>query len=91
VQSGDRDRLDDNEADPEPFDIHRKRDLKNVLAFGYGPHRRQAEAFSRIELEIAFTTLFERLPNRRLAEDVYKLGYPPAEQDAGVLSLPVLF
>ncbi|KAF3030285.1 hypothetical protein E8E11_000537 [Didymella keratinophila] len=91
VQSGDRDRLDANESDPESFDIYRKRDPKSVLAFGYGPHRCQAETLSRVELDIAFTTLFKRLPNLRLAKDVDELEYPPAEQNAGVLSLPVLF
>jgi len=90
VQSGDRDRLGD-ETDPESFDLHQKRDPRSVLAFGYGPHRCQAETLSRVGLEIAFTTLFRRLPDLRLARDVDELEYPPAEQNSGVLTLPVLF
>lgn len=91
VQSGDRDRLDDKEPDAETFDIHRNRDSKSVLGFGYGPHRCQAETLSRVELEIAFRTLFKRLPNLRLAKGLDELEYSPAEQNAGVLSLPVHF
>ena len=91
VQSGDRDRLNENEPDPESFDFHRKRDPKSVLGFGYGPHRCLAETLSRVELEIVFVTLFTRLPDLRLAKDPDELEYSPAEQNAGVSALPVIF
>ncbi|KAF2150809.1 cytochrome P450 [Myriangium duriaei CBS 260.36] len=91
VQSADRDRLDPKEPDPETFNIHRNRDPDKVLGFGYGPHRCQGEALVRQELEIVFGTLFQKLPNLKLAVDVKDVKYSPATQNASVVELPVRF
>ncbi|KAF2999124.1 hypothetical protein E8E14_004067 [Neopestalotiopsis sp. 37M] len=89
VQSADRDRIDVDESDPESFDIHRQRDPAKVLGFGYGPHRCQGEILSRVELEMVFTSLFQRLPNLRLGKSTDELDYSSPEQNVGVLELPV--
>lgn len=91
MQAGDRDKIDRDEPDPETFNIRRNRDPSKILGFGYGPHRCQGEALSKIELEIAFATLFGRLPSLKLAKSPEKLKYSPAVQNAGVLELPVTF
>lgn len=55
--------------DPDKFDIHRHgMKPEDTLGFGYGPHRCQAECFSRAQLEIVFVMLFRRLPGLRLAK-----------------------
>lgn len=57
VQAADRDEGFFTDPDPETFDIHRKHDIKDVLGFGWGIHRCQAEWLSKAELEIVFGEL----------------------------------
>jgi len=52
VQSADRD--EEKWPEPNKFDIHRNASPKDVLGFGYGPHRCQGEWYSRQQLEIVF-------------------------------------
>lgn len=52
VQSADRD--EEHFAHPDRFDIHRQIEPKDVLGFGWGPHRCQGEWLSRVELEEVF-------------------------------------
>ncbi|MFB9903470.1 cytochrome P450 [Allokutzneria oryzae] len=51
--------------DPHRFDIHR--DNASPIHFGHGPHYCIGAALSRLELEVTFSLLFERLPGLRLA------------------------
>ncbi|KAI9699556.1 MAG: hypothetical protein M1820_007187 [Bogoriella megaspora] len=88
VQSGDRD--EDISPNPDKFDIHRKVDPESVLGFGYGPHRCLADTFSRQELEIAITSLFQRIPKLKLAVPESDLKWSPPEQNIGIQELPVL-
>lgn len=88
VQSADRDEA--QYKDPDTFNIHRENsDPKDVLGFGYGPHRCQGEWFSRQEIEIAIGTLFKRLPGIKLAENPDKLEYSEPTMNIGVKELPV--
>ncbi|KAF2099552.1 cytochrome P450 [Rhizodiscina lignyota] len=87
VQSGDRDEA--VYPNPEKFDIHRKHDPTKLLAFGFGPHRCVAEGISRLQLEMAFTSLFQRFPNLRLAKDPSELTYTPPAQNISVAEVPV--
>lgn len=59
VQAADRDEdfPQTSSSDPETFDIHRGHDIKDVLGFGWGIHRCQAEWLSKAELEIVFGML----------------------------------
>jgi cytochrome P450 len=52
-------------TDPGDFNIHR--DAKRHFAFGYGPHQCLGQHLARLELDIAYTTLFTRVPTIRLA------------------------
>ncbi|KAM3080877.1 hypothetical protein ACMFMF_002794 [Clarireedia jacksonii] len=56
VQAADRDEEfpQPSSSDPETFDIHRGHDIKDVLGFGWGIHRCQAEWLSKAELECVF-------------------------------------
>lgn len=88
VQSADRD--EEKFPHPNKFDIHRNNpDPKDVLGFGYGPHRCQGEWFSRQEIEIAISSLFKKLPDLKLAEDPKNLEYTKPTMNVGVTSLPV--
>ncbi|KAL4898893.1 hypothetical protein BDW74DRAFT_164275 [Aspergillus multicolor] len=76
---------------PDNFDIHRKIDQNRNLAFGYGTHNCQGQWFSRFELQAVFATLFQKLPNLKLAVKPGELDYTPPTQNVGVTKLPVLF
>jgi len=90
VQSADRD--EDYFAVPDKLDIHRRLlDPNDTLAFGWGVHRCQAEWLARAELEIVFGTLFQHLPNLRLAVPVEELISTPANQNIGVTEIPVMW
>ncbi|KAI5804773.1 cytochrome P450 [Peziza echinospora] len=75
---------------PDDFDIHRAR-THDSLAFGWGEHRCIAEYLSKVELEIAFTALFERLPGLGLGCEEGELRLARADRDVGVEELPVLW
>ncbi|KAG4034201.1 hypothetical protein MFRU_003g01740 [Monilinia fructicola] len=91
VQAADRDEGFFTDPDPETFDIHRKHDIKDVLGFGWGIHRCQAEWLSKAELEIVFATLYKRLPNLKIAIPLDQLKYTPPTQNIGILELPVIW
>ncbi|MGA4859466.1 cytochrome P450 [Streptomyces koyangensis] len=52
-------------ADPDRFDPHRTG--RSHLSFGYGIHQCLGQNLARLELELAFRTLFTRIPTLRLA------------------------
>lgn len=89
VQSADRDEAFYDH--PDNFDIHRSQATNEMVGFGYGPHRCQAEWLSRVELEIVFATLFKRLPKLKLAAKPEDLPYTPPTQNVGITELPVLW
>lgn len=74
-------------ADPDAFDIHRR--ARNHVAFGFGPHQCLGQNLTRVELEIVYRTLFERLPMLRLAADVDDLPFKHDGMVYGLHSLPV--
>ncbi|MCW2903785.1 MAG: cytochrome [Streptosporangiaceae bacterium] len=79
----------DREAfdDPDTFDIHRS--ARHHLAFGYGVHQCLGQNLARVELEVALTALFGRIPTLRLAVPVEELPLRPASTIHGVNELPV--
>ncbi|MEU6741688.1 cytochrome P450 [Streptosporangium sandarakinum] len=70
--------------DPRAFDrpdeLDVRRGARNHLAFGYGVHQCLGQNLARAELEIAYRTLFERIPGLRVvgedAELPFKYGGP---------------
>jgi cytochrome P450 len=73
--------------DPERFDIRRK--ANHHVTFADGTHQCLGQPLARLELNIVFTTLFQRMPGLRLdvAED--QLSFKHDQRAYGVYSLPV--
>lgn len=59
------------------------------LAFGHGVHRCIGAALAKVELEVAFTTLFERLPRLRMARPESQLWWKNGLLTVGPIALPV--
>lgn len=75
-------------ANAETLNITRKEN--DHLAFGKGIHFCLGAPLARMEGQIAFSTLFQRLPNLRLATHPEKLVYKPGSM-LSLESLPVAF
>jgi pentalenic acid synthase len=73
--------------DPDAFDPLRS--ARHHVSFGYGVHQCIGANLARAELEIAFTTLFARLPGLRLAVPSAELEIKEAGGVQGVRQLPV--
>ncbi len=76
-------------ASPEQLDLARG-DAKHV-AFGQGIHYCLGAPLARLEGEIAFATLLNRLPNIRLAVRPESVQWRPAIELRGLAELPVTF
>ncbi|KFY96504.1 hypothetical protein V498_02650 [Pseudogymnoascus sp. VKM F-4517 (FW-2822)] len=87
TQSGNRDA--DVFPNPDTFDMYRKRGTESALGYGYGEHRCVAEWLARAELEIVFSTLFQTLPNLKLAVPLDGVSYSPPDKDVGITELPI--
>jgi cytochrome P450 len=72
--------------DPDRFDITRQHNQH--LGFGYGIHLCLGAPLARLELQIAFKTILERLPEFDLAPEGYEWGSNPAGR--GLQSLPLI-
>ncbi|OJK02307.1 hypothetical protein ASPACDRAFT_58639 [Aspergillus aculeatus ATCC 16872] len=86
--------------DPDTFNMFRERGTEQALGFGWGDHRCIAEGLARTELETVFlssidklfcltATLFQTLPNLKLAVPKSEIKWTPARKDVGVIELPV--
>jgi pentalenic acid synthase len=73
--------------EPERFDIHRGN--RHHVAFGYGVHQCLGQNLARLELEIALSTLFTRIPTLRVAVPVDQLPYKHDSTLFGLHELPV--
>jgi cytochrome P450 len=73
--------------DPGRLDIGR--DVRQHLAFGHGPHQCIGQNLAKMELEVTLTTLFQRIPDLRLAVPAEKLPYKGDANTYGVYELPV--
>ncbi|KAF9871353.1 cytochrome p450 55a3 [Colletotrichum karsti] len=76
-------------TNPDVFDMHRTPDPNHALGFGFGPHRCVAEPLARAEMETVFATLFQKLPELKIAVPISELEYTPLHKDVGVAKLPV--
>lgn len=72
---------------PDQFDIQRP--ALHHVAFSYGVHQCLGQPLARAELQIVFTTLFQRLPNLRLAVPVEDIKFRYDAFVYGVDALPV--
>lgn len=74
-------------ADPHRFDITRQDNAH--LGFGAGIHYCVGAPLARLEMQVAFQVLIERLPKLRLARET--LEYRPNFVIRGLKALPVVF
>ncbi|EFF94135.1 MULTISPECIES: cytochrome P450 [Streptomyces] len=81
--------------DPYTFDIHRAAGRggaasgRQHLTFGFGIHQCLGQNLARMELEVAFSTLFDRIPGLRLATPAGELPARSGGTMQGVHRLPV--
>jgi cytochrome P450 len=59
--------------DPEVFNI--ERDAAHHLTFSFGIHQCLGQSLARLELQIAFATLAQKLPNLRLAQPLEDIEF----------------
>ena len=76
-------------AAPDLLDVSHS-DAKH-LAFGQGIHYCLGAPLARLEGEMAFATLLQRLPKLRLADPNQPLNWRPAFELRGLSELPVVF
>lgn len=73
---------------PDEFDPARPEAVHHV-AFGHGPHFCVGAALARLELRIVISSLLDRFPGLRLAEDVESLELTTGMMVHGLTRLPV--
>ncbi|MEU3741367.1 cytochrome P450 [Streptomyces sp. NPDC032198] len=74
---------------PEELDFHRAD--RHHLAFGFGIHQCLGQNLARAEIDIALRTLFERMPDLRLAVPAREIPFKPGDTIQGMLELPVIW
>jgi cytochrome P450 family 142 subfamily A polypeptide 1 len=75
-------------ADPMTFDL--RRSPNEHVAFGFGAHFCLGASLARLELEVTFETLLDRLPDLHLAGGAEPRNRP-ANFVSGIETLPVAF
>ena len=85
IQSGNRD--EEVYQSPDALDLGRQ--ALTHLAFGFGAHQCLGQQLARIELQVALTTLFRRVPGLRLARPLTQSEFKQNDVVYGVRSLAV--
>ncbi|KAF5670014.1 cytochrome p450 55a1 [Fusarium heterosporum] len=88
-QSANRD--EDVFENPDEFNTNREWPAEDPLGFGFGDHRCIAEHLAKTELTTVLATLYQKLPNLRIAIPFEKINYTPLNRDVGIVDLPVTF
>ncbi|UNO39255.1 cytochrome P450 [Streptomyces sp. MST-110588] len=79
----------DESAYPEPDTLDWERSARHHVAFGFGIHQCLGQNLARAEMEIAFRTLFSRLPGLRLAAPADEIPFNSADTLQGMVELPL--
>ncbi|QEU91027.1 cytochrome P450 [Streptomyces kanamyceticus] len=79
----------DTEAFETPQELDWHRTNRHHLAFGFGIHQCLGQNLARAELEIALRSLFDRLPDLRLAVPADEIPFKPGDTLQGMIELPV--
>jgi cytochrome P450 len=74
-------------ASPNKLDICRQ--ASHHIAFGFGIHQCLGQALARMELQVAYTTLFRRLPELRLSVPIEEIQFKSEMIVYGVKELPI--
>lgn len=73
--------------DPDRLDI--QRGARHHVAFGFGNHQCLGQPLARLELQVAYGTLYRRIPDLRLATDLDRIPFKHDGSVYGVYELPV--
>ncbi|GHJ39251.1 cytochrome P450 [Streptomyces sp. TS71-3] len=73
--------------EPDSLDWHRS--VRHHVAFGFGVHQCLGQNLARAEMDIALRSLFERLPDLRLAAPADEIPFKPGDTLQGMIELPV--
>ncbi|MET9812426.1 cytochrome P450 [Streptomyces sp. NPDC006355] len=73
--------------DPDRLDI--RRDARRHVAFGFGVHQCLGQPLARMELQVVYRTLAQRIPTLRLATEFEKIPFKHDAAVYGVHELPV--
>lgn len=79
----------DPEVFPEPEKLDLRRGSRKQMGFGHGAHLCIGAELARLELQIAWTTLFRRIPTLRLAVPLDEVPRKEGAIVYGVRELPV--
>jgi cytochrome P450 len=74
-------------ADPDRLDI--RRDARSHLSFGFGVHQCLGQPLARMELQVAYRTLFRRVPTLELATGLDQIPFKHDGFVYGLYELPV--
>ncbi|WP_197288881.1 cytochrome P450 [Nocardia sp. NRRL S-836] len=79
----------DPEVFPEPDRLILERGTRKHLGFGYGLHHCIGADLARLEMQIVWTTLFQRIPSLRLAKPFNEIPRKEGAVIYGLWELPV--
>ncbi|MDX3100571.1 cytochrome P450 [Nonomuraea angiospora] len=74
---------------PDPDELDVRRDARRHVAFGFGVHQCLGQPLARMELQVAYSTLYRRVPSLRLAAELEQIPFKHDGQVYGVYELPV--
>jgi cytochrome P450 len=74
-------------ADPDRLDL--RRDARSHLSFGFGVHQCLGQPLARMELQVAYRTLFQRVPTLELATGLDQVPFKHDGFVYGLYELPV--
>jgi cytochrome P450 len=79
----------DAEQFPEPEKLDLRRPARSHHAFGFGVHQCLGQSLARVELQIAYGTLYRRIPTLALAAPFEEVPFAMEGVAYGLKSLPV--
>lgn len=72
-----------------PDDLDLRRDARSHLSFGFGVHQCLGQPLARLELQVVYRTLFQRVPTLELATDLDRIPFRHDGFVYGVYEMPV--
>ncbi|MFF3742693.1 cytochrome P450 [Streptomyces kronopolitis] len=79
----------DDGAYPAPDELDVGRSARHHVAFGFGIHQCLGQNLARAEMEIALRSLFDRIPDLRLAVPAAEIPFKPGDTLQGMIELPL--
>jgi len=79
----------DETAFPEPERLDLRRPARSHHAFGFGAHQCLGQSLARVELQVAYSTLYRRIPTLALAVPFEDVPFAMEGVAYGLKSLPV--